>query len=91
VNFRITVHSGWAAPDDALDLLWARLGPRHEEVPFAKGRSDIRTEWGKDMASSTERHEVEELGRVAILDIVRGVCEDAPELRSDWFAVSAYR
>jgi hypothetical protein len=38
-----------------------------------------------------EQDERAELGRRAILDIVIGVCERAPELNSDWFAVSPQR
>jgi hypothetical protein len=91
VNFKITRHSGWAAPDDALDLLWARLGARREEASFRKGRAEIRANWGPDVPISSERHEREEIGRVAILEIVRGVCDPAPELRTDWFAISADR
>jgi hypothetical protein len=91
VNFRITRHSGWAPPDDALDLLWERLGTRREDASFAKGRTEIRASWEKDVSISMERDEREELGRAAILDIVRGVCEQAPELKTDWFAVSVHR
>jgi len=36
-----------------------------------------------------ERDEREEVGRLAVLDILQEVCERAPELTLDWFAVSA--
>ena len=91
MNFRITRHSGWAAPENALDLLWERLGPRREEASFVRGRSAIRATWGIDIPMAMERDEREELGRSAVLEIVRGVCEQAPELKSDWFAISAVR
>jgi hypothetical protein len=91
VNFRITRHSGWSAPEDAIDLLWERLGRKREETSFAKGRAEIRATWGIDVPVAMERDEREQLGRIAILEIVRGVCEQAPELKADWFAVSAYR
>jgi hypothetical protein len=87
VNFRITRHSGWAAPDDALDTLWERLGSRREEASFAKRGAEIRATWGNDAPSSIDRYEREEVGRAAILEIVRDVCEQAPGLSSDWFAV----
>jgi hypothetical protein len=91
VNFRITRHSGWSAPENALDLLWERLGPTREEASFVRAGSEIRATWGIDIPVAMERDEREEIGRNAILEIVRGVCERTPELRSDWFAVSARR
>jgi hypothetical protein len=91
VNFRITRHSGFAAPEDALDLLWERLAPKREEASFVRGRTEIRATWGIDIPVAVERDEREELGRTAILDIVRGACEQAPALKSDWFAVSPRR
>jgi hypothetical protein len=91
VNFRITRHSGWAAPEDALDMLLERLGARREEASFARSGAEIRATWGGDTPSSVDRDEREEVGRLAILEIVRDVCEQPPELRSDWFAVAASR
>jgi hypothetical protein len=91
VNFRITRHSGYSAPENALDLLWERLGTKREDVSFARGRSEIQARWGYDAPVAMERDEREEIGRSTILDIVRGVCERAPELKSDWFAVSVHQ
>jgi hypothetical protein len=91
VNFRITRHSGWEAPDDALDMLWERLKDRRDEAYFAKGSAEIRASWGSDAPSSIDRDEREEFGRMAILEILRDVCGQEPELRSDWFAVGPYR
>jgi hypothetical protein len=91
VNFRITRHSAWKAPDNALDLLWERLGPRREQASFTKTGTDIRARWGADAPISMGRDEREEIARVAILDIVQAVCEQAPELKSDWYAVSVHR
>lgn len=90
MDFRITRHSGFAAPDDALDLLWERLGSGpEEEAVFTRGRSDIRARWAVDAPVAMERYEREELGRAAILEIVRRVCEQAADLKADWYAVSA--
>jgi hypothetical protein len=89
VDFSITRHSGWSSPENAIDLLWERLGARREEASFARERTEIRAIWRVDLPVAMERNEREELGRAAILEIVRGVCEKAPELKSDWFAVSA--
>ena len=87
VEFRITHHSGSSAPDDALDLLWQQLDERHGNVRFAKIRAALRD----DTPVSMESDEREEIGRRAVLNIVRGVCDSAPQLKLDWFAVSALR
>jgi hypothetical protein len=92
VTFRITLHSGAAAPADALDLLWQRLdGYGGGDARFAKVDAQIRATWGADAPISMERDEREEIGRRAVLDIVCEVCERAPELRADWFAVGTLR
>jgi hypothetical protein len=90
MDFRITRHSGFASPDDALDLLWARLGARRPQATFAKGSRDIKARWTVDVSVAMERDEREELGRAAILDIVRTVCAQTPELTADWYAVSPH-
>jgi hypothetical protein len=89
VQFRITPHSGFAPPADALDLLLERLGARRDEVSFAKVGSEIRATTGEDAPVSMTRDERMEIGRRVVLNVVRDVCETVPELRSDWFAVSA--
>jgi hypothetical protein len=91
VEFRITRHSGYPAPADALELLWQRLGASRDDTRFAKGDAEIRATWGQDAPVSMERDEREEIGRLAVLEIVRDACEQAPGLRTDWFAVSARR
>jgi len=91
VKFRITVHSGFDAPADALELLWQRLGPRREETRFAKGGAEITATWGEDAPVSMERAERAVIGRRAVLDIVREICERSPELQSDWFAIGPGR
>jgi hypothetical protein len=68
-------------------MLWERLGSRRGEASFAKRGAEIRATWGNDAPSSIDRHEREEVGRAAILEIVRDVCEQAPGLSSDWFAI----
>jgi hypothetical protein len=72
-----------------MDLLWQRLGASHDEASFAKVGPEITATWGEDVPVSMERDERAEIGRRAVLDIVIDVCERAPELNSDWFAVSA--
>jgi hypothetical protein len=91
VDFTITLHSGFAAPPDALDRLWERLGHSRGEAQFAMGAAAIRATWGADVAVSMERDEREGIGRLAVLEIVRDICEQTPELKLDWFAVSVRR
>jgi hypothetical protein len=87
VTFRITRHSGTAPPTDAIEQLWKRLGPRHEQTSFSRVGVEIRAMWGETDASSA-RDERVEVGRGEVLDIVRSVCERTPKLNSDWYAVS---
>jgi hypothetical protein len=88
VDYRITCHSGFGAPDDALDLLWASLGARRGEAAFRRGVRDIRARWTADVPVAMERAERDELGRAAIFEIVQTVCEQTPGLMTDWYAVS---
>jgi hypothetical protein len=88
VRFRITHHSGYAAPADALDLLLARAGASSSGVSFAKVGPYIRAVTAEDAPVSMTRDERNEIGRRAGLDVVRELCEGSTELQSDWFAVS---
>jgi hypothetical protein len=72
-----------------MDLLWQGLDARRDETSFTKVGAEIRVTWGEDAPASMEQDERYELGRRVVLDIVIDVCERAPELNSDWFAVSA--
>jgi hypothetical protein len=91
VQFRITHHSGFAAPADALELLCARLGAGRDGVSFTKVGGEIRAMTQEDAPVSMTRDERLEIGRRAVLELVRDVCDGAPELKSDWFAVSPER
>jgi hypothetical protein len=91
VDFKITLHSGFAAHADALDLLSQQLGADRDGARFAKGAAEIRATWGEDAPVSMERDVREEIGRRAVLDIVLDVCERTPQLSPDWFAISARR
>ncbi len=93
MKFRIAPHSGFKGtvrPDDALDLLAQRLGARRDDVAFAKVGSEIVATWGEDVPSSMEPDERAEIGRGVVFGIVRDVCERAPELRLDWFAIGSF-
>jgi hypothetical protein len=91
MDFKITHHSGFSVPDNALDLLWARLGSRHDGVSFAKRSAQISASWREEPPVSMMRDEREEFGRRAVLEILSEVCEAAPELKFDWYAVSMSR
>jgi hypothetical protein len=91
VTFRITTHSGHAAPADAIDLLWQRLSASGGTPRFVRVGAEIRTTWSEDEPAWVERDEREGIGRHAVLNIVYDVCASAPELQSDWFAISPLR
>jgi hypothetical protein len=80
-----------APPVGALDLLWQHLGSERGEMSFQRRTDEITATTGEDAPVSMTRDERVHIGRRAVLDIVREVCEEAPELRSDWFAVSSER
>jgi hypothetical protein len=88
VKFRITRHSGFSPPPDAIDLLWQRLGAKREDASFSRIGTEIRASWGEEMRLSAAREQTAELGRREVFEIVRDVCDEHAELRSDWFAVS---
>jgi hypothetical protein len=89
MQFRITPHSTYAPPPDALELLWQRLGPKYEDVSFTRVGAEIRATTDEDAPVSMTRDERAEIGRRAVLAALREVCEAAPELSLDWFAVGA--
>jgi hypothetical protein len=91
VNFRITRHTRSGAPNEALQLLFERLGRKRGDARFAIAGREIKAVWGHDAPVAIERDEREEIGRQALLEIVAGVCADAPELELRWFAVSPRR
>jgi hypothetical protein len=89
VKFAITIHSGFGAPSDALERLWERLGARRADAYFSKGYAEIRASYGEDLPVSMERDQQAEIGREAVLEIVRDVCDGAAELKFDWYAIRA--
>jgi hypothetical protein len=94
MKFRIVPHAGHTAPPppaDAIDVLWQRLGGGRDGTSFARVGPEISATWGEDAPASMERDERTELGRRAVLAILREVCESAPELELEWFAVGYFR
>jgi len=49
---------------------------------------EIRATLGEADGDSTTREMRVAVKREAVLDLIRDACERAPELESDWFAVS---
>ena len=91
MQFRISLHSAAAPPPDAVALLWQHLGSEREEVFFEQTGADITAQTGEDAPVSMTSDERAEIGRRRVLDLICEVCEQAPELRSDWYAVSSKR
>jgi hypothetical protein len=88
VTFRIGRHSGFAAPPNAMELLLRRLGAQADEVSFAMVGDEIRATSGEVDGDSTTKEMRVAVEREVILDLIRDVCDRAPELESNWFAVS---
>lgn len=91
MRFKITRHSGFTQPDDALELLAQRLGARREDVSFAKVGPEIWATLQSDAPVSMTHDERSDIGRRTVLDVVCDVCDGMPGLKSDWFAVSPER
>ncbi len=88
MTFKITHHSTFKPPADALELLAQRLGPSRDDVSFAKVGAVIKAATEDDSPVAMTSDERVDIGRRAVLAIVIDVCEGSPELQSDWFAVS---
>jgi len=88
VKFKITRHASAAPPEDAIELLAERLGGRREDATFMRVGREIRANLDRDEPVSMTHDERVDIGRRAVLEILGEVCEIAPELRFEWFAVS---
>ncbi len=88
MRFKITGHSTYAPPEDALDRLWQQLGPRREEMSFARVGAEIKVELDEDAPVAMTRDERVDAGRRVVLELVTDICEATPGLQADWFAVS---
>jgi hypothetical protein len=91
MRFKITRHASGSPPPHALDLLGEHVGRRLEDVSFARVGTEIRVNLDRDEPISRTQDERTDIGRRAVLDIVAGVCDRAPELKLDWYAVSPAR
>ncbi len=88
VDFRITPHAAYGAPEDALEMLWQHLEGHHGNVSFVKEGPKIQARPLEDAPVAMTSDERAAVGRRAVLDLVREICERSPELNCDWFAVS---
>jgi len=88
MKFRVAIHAGSKAPEDALDRLIGRLGGEHEDVWFAKPGPVIDATWLTEAPVAMERDERMAVGRWKVWEIVEEVCEGIPDLSPTWFAVS---
>lgn len=71
-----------------MGLLGERIPKRCEEVRFSVSGDQIEARLDCDRPVSTMRDERVEIGRRAVLEALEQVCERAPELRLDWYAVA---
>jgi hypothetical protein len=88
MKFMITQHATASPPEHALDLLAERMGNRQEDVSFVRVGAEIRASLDRDDPIAMTHDERTDIGRRAVLEIVSEVCERAPELELDWYAVS---
>jgi hypothetical protein len=91
LEYKITPHLGSPRPrwdTEAMELLWHRLDLGRGDTSFSKVGLEITAIWQLDTPLPVERDELVELGRLAVLEIVRDACRRPPELEFEWFAVS---
>jgi hypothetical protein len=87
MRFRITAHSGYDAPADAMDRLLASLSGQSGKGRFRKVGREIRVVWGTE-DGGWDRPERREFERAEVLDFIRETChEGGPALNIDWYAI----
>ena len=91
MKFRITRHSGFSSPPDALDDLFERLCASGNVVSFSKAGDAITATWREAGGLSRTEDELSAIGRLEVLEVVVATCQHEPELKADWFAVSPSR
>jgi hypothetical protein len=88
MRFRVVRHAAVAAPDRAMRLLSERIPERREDVCFSKLGEDLGAMLDRDEPVWVTQDERAEVGRRAVLEALAEVCERAPELELDWYAVA---
>jgi hypothetical protein len=91
MKFRITRHTTASPPEQALDLLTERIGSACKDLCFARVGPEIRASLDRDDPVAMTQDERTDIGRRAVLEAVSEICEGAPELELDWYAVSPAR
>ena len=91
MRFRVTRHAAMKPPEGALELLSSLIPKRREDVVFSQIGSEIRARVDRDDCVWMTQDERAEIGRAAVLGVVRDVCDRSSELKLDWFAVSPAR
>ena len=91
MTFTVTRHAMAAPPEDALELLRQRIPARREDVRFSSVGEEIRARLDRDESVSMTSDERLLIARQAVLEALGEVCERAPALKLDWFAVSPSR
>jgi|SRR5581483_1654749 len=86
MRFRITSHTGYDAPADAMDQLLASLSGHRSKGRFRKVGREIRVVWGSE-DGGWDRPERRELEREQVLDLIRERCREESSLSADWYAV----
>jgi len=88
MGFRVTRHAAMTPPDRAMSLLCERIPKRCDDVCFSISGDEIGASLERDGSVSVTSDERVEIGRRAVLDALEEVCERAPELSLDWYAVA---
>ena len=88
MEFRITPHTGYGAPPDAIESLWSILQATSiEDAAFDMRHGEITATWGHDEGSRVTLEELMEPKRRELLEAVCEVCDDGSGLESDWYAI----
>ncbi len=87
-GFKVIRHAAVAPPDRVMSLLRERIPKRCEDVCFSISGDEIGASLDRDDSVSVTSDERVEIGRRAVLNALEEVCEWAPELSLDWYAVA---
>lgn len=71
-----------------MSLLCERLPHDCEDVCFSMSAGEIGASLDRDDSVSVTQDERVEIGRRAVLGALEEICERAPALKLDWYAVS---